>query len=361
MVPAHTSDDCCPCPPAPCPHSYPIVVRGKQPAQPVDAGQTSLAPYIRSRAAASPSQLSPVYMSPSGIYTTNMFLPRPKEPQTLSVDLTMAVRSAAAVSCSEMAHVGDPSSSQSGCVRKFDMNRLPCGTDEEEEEEEGGEGGTSSAISIVSPCLSPDRHNHTINPVHKEGIYTAPALTNTSHEEEEGEEEGGVTAGGGRGGVPPRKKLRLSKEQSALLEDSFREHHTLNPKQKSALAKQLNLKSRQVEVWFQNRRARTKLKQTEVDCEFLKRCCESLTEENRRLQREVDELRAMKVGPPCVIAQDLYMQMQMPMAMQMPLPAATLTMCPSCERMGTTIDKRALTFAKPSYYVTNFRQPSAAC
>ncbi|CAA2954585.1 homeobox-leucine zipper HAT14-like [Olea europaea subsp. europaea] len=53
-----------------------------------------------------------------------------------------------------------------------------------------------------------------------------------------------------------RKKLRLSKEQSAFLEESFKEHNTLNPKQKLALAKQLNLRPRQVEVWFQNRRAR---------------------------------------------------------------------------------------------------------
>ncbi|KAL2464737.1 Homeobox-leucine zipper protein HAT14 [Forsythia ovata] len=74
-----------------------------------------------------------------------------------------------------------------------------------------------------------------------------------------------------------RKKLRLTKEQSAFLEESFKEHNTLNPKQKLALAKQLNLRPRQVEVWFQNRRARTKLKQTEVDCEYLKRCCEKLT------------------------------------------------------------------------------------
>ncbi|XP_057849870.2 homeobox-leucine zipper protein HOX3 [Cryptomeria japonica] len=290
-------------------------------------------------------------MSPSGIYTLNMFLSRPQDKP--GVELT-----AAAEAVSEMAQVGDPSCSQSGCVRNFDINRLPSGEEEEEEELEEETGGSSSAVSIVSPFLSPlsntsdKEHDHTTTttttitaPIH---VYTAPA---SREEEEEGDGPG----------VPPRKKLRLSKEQSALLEESFREHHTLNPKQKSALAKQLNLKSRQVEVWFQNRRARTKLKQTEVDCEFLKRCCESLTEENRRLQREVEELRAIKVAPPaCLIsAQDLYMPMTMPMPM--PLPAATLTMCPSCERMGTTIDKRALTFAKPSYYVTNFRQPSAAC
>ncbi|GFZ16584.1 homeobox protein 2 [Actinidia rufa] len=116
-----------------------------------------------------------------------------------------------------------------------------------------------------------------------------------------------------------RKKLRLSKDQSAILEESFKEHNTLNPKQKLALAKRLGLRPRQVEVWFQNRRARTKLKQTEVDCEFLKRCCENLTEENRRLQKEVQELRALKLSP------QFYMQMT---------PPTTLTMCPSCEHVG---------------------------
>lgn len=116
-----------------------------------------------------------------------------------------------------------------------------------------------------------------------------------------------------------RKKLRLTKEQSALLEDRFKEHSTLNPKQKQALAKQLSLRPRQVEVWFQNRRARSKLKQTEVDCEFLKRCCDTLTDENRRLQKEVNELRAMKFA-----TAPLYMR----------LPAATLTMCPSCDRVA---------------------------
>ncbi|XP_074352740.1 homeobox-leucine zipper protein HAT4-like [Apium graveolens] len=54
-----------------------------------------------------------------------------------------------------------------------------------------------------------------------------------------------------------RKKLRLSKDQAAILEDSFKEHNTLNPvnKQKLALAKKPGLRPRQVEVWFQERRA----------------------------------------------------------------------------------------------------------
>ncbi|XP_021896220.1 homeobox-leucine zipper protein HOX3 [Carica papaya] len=127
-------------------------------------------------------------------------------------------------------------------------------------------------------------------------------------------------------GGPPRKKLRLTKEQSRLLEESFRQNHTLNPKQKETLATQLKLRPRQVEVWFQNRRARSKLKQTEMECEYLKRWFGSLTEQNRRLQREVEELRAMKVGPPTVIS---------PHSCE-PLPASTLTMCPRCERVTST-------------------------
>ncbi|KAH6755658.1 homeobox leucine zipper protein [Perilla frutescens var. hirtella] len=121
-------------------------------------------------------------------------------------------------------------------------------------------------------------------------------------------------------GALNRKKLRLSKQQSAFLEESFKEHNTLNPKQKLALAKQLNLRPRQVEVWFQNRRARTKLKQTEIDCEYLKKWCEKLSEENRRVHKELQELRALKTSS----------------TFQTQLPATTLTMCPSCQRVTTT-------------------------
>ncbi|KAF8045312.1 hypothetical protein N665_5211s0003 [Sinapis alba] len=139
------------------------------------------------------------------------------------------------------------------------------------------------------------------------------------------EEEGGNCEG-------TRKKLRLSKEQALVLEETFKEHSTLNPKQKLALAKQLNLRTRQVEVWFQNRRARTKLKQTEVDCEYLKRCCDTLTEENRRLHKEVSELRALKLSP------HLYMHMT---------PPTTLTMCPSCERVSASSSPAMAAAAAP--------------
>ncbi|KAJ9540786.1 hypothetical protein OSB04_027292 [Centaurea solstitialis] len=117
------------------------------------------------------------------------------------------------------------------------------------------------------------------------------------------------------GSVNGRKKLRLTKAQSGLLEEAFKLHTTLNPKQKQELARDLKLRPRQVEVWFQNRRARTKLKQTEVDCEYLKKCCETLKDENRRLRREVEELKASKT-------------------VYMPMPAATLTVCPSCEHVN---------------------------
>ncbi|XVF59195.1 hypothetical protein PTKIN_Ptkin07bG0255800 [Pterospermum kingtungense] len=158
-----------------------------------------------------------------------------------------------------------------------------------------------------------------------------------------------VSTGEDEDGVNARKKLRLTKEQSALLEESFKEHSTLNPKQKQALAKQLNLRPRQVEVWFQNRRARTKLKQTEVDCEFLKKCCDRLTDENRRLQKELQELKAVKV------AQLFYMHM----------PSATLTMCPSCERVGGVGDGNSknpfsILASKPHFY-NPFTNSSAAC
>ncbi|KAI7747385.1 hypothetical protein M8C21_002306 [Ambrosia artemisiifolia] len=149
--------------------------------------------------------------------------------------------------------------------------------------------------------------------------------------------------------VNGRKKLRLTKTQSALLEEAFKHHSSLNPKQKQELARELKLRPRQVEVWFQNRRARTKLKQTEVDCEYLKKCCEALKDENTRLHKELQELKSLKQS-----TQPPYMQ----------LPAATLTMCPSCKRIGdATSSANTLPFSitPKSHFFNSFNNPSAAC
>ncbi|PIA40889.1 hypothetical protein AQUCO_02400151v1 [Aquilegia coerulea] len=93
-----------------------------------------------------------------------------------------------------------------------------------------------------------------------------------------------------------RKKLVLTHEQVMMLEQNFRQHNVLTQTKKHDLADQLNLQPRQVEVWFQNRRARTKLKQREIDCEFWKTYCESLRDENRRLKIELQDLRSRKLG-----------------------------------------------------------------
>jgi homeobox-leucine zipper protein len=98
----------------------------------------------------------------------------------------------------------------------------------------------------------------------------------------------------------------------------------IDQKQKAALARQLNLKPRQVEVWFQNRRARTKLKQTEADCDLLRRWCDHLAADNARLRRDLAELRRSSSSPPVS-----------------GLAVATPVVCPSCAHD----DKRRLAFA----------------
>ncbi|CAK9322420.1 unnamed protein product [Citrullus colocynthis] len=145
-----------------------------------------------------------------------------------------------------------------------------------------------------------------------------------NEEEEDEEEEEEVEEEEEEMKLGCRKKLRLSRQQSAFLEESFKQHHTLYPKQKLEVARRLNLLPRQVEVWFQNRRARTKLKQTEVECEYLKKCCATLTQQNTKLQKELQDLRALKT------THSLFMHS----------PATTLTLCASCERAAATPNSR---------------------
>ncbi|ESQ28109.1 hypothetical protein EUTSA_v10019141mg [Eutrema salsugineum] len=166
-------------------------------------------------------------------------------------------------------------------------------------------------ISIPSFSPSPSSGDHMVRDL---DINQTPKMEEdrewimigaTPHVNEEDNKSGGRR----------RKKLRLTKEQSHLLEESFIQNHTLTPKQKQELATFLKLSQRQVEVWFQNRRARSKLKHMEMECEYLKKWFGSLKEQNRRLQIEVEELRALK-----------------------PLSASALTICPRCDRVADTAD-----------------------
>jgi septal ring factor EnvC (AmiA/AmiB activator) len=71
---------------------------------------------------------------------------------------------------------------------------------------------------------------------------------------------------------------------------------------------------------------RTKLKQTEVDCESLKRWCESLTDENQRLKQELVELQRSAAMAARAAGSPLFAQP--------PRAAATVNFCPSCEKVA---------------------------
>ncbi|KAL5226132.1 hypothetical protein ABZP36_012771 [Zizania latifolia] len=213
---------------------------------------------------------------------------------------------------------------------------------------EGEDLGTWLALGIGGSCDHGDRRP---SPVQLDGLFRQYVKEETrgcddDHDQDAGSRKGEIRGarqrrnggdgsrsrvrspsdGGsdGIGGGGARKKLQLTKEQSTLLEDSFRVHNILSHAQKHDLARQLKLKPRQVEVWFQNRRARTKLKQTEVDCEYLKRCCESLTNENLRLKHELMELQRLAAA-----AAGSHLYVQFPRAAA----AAMVDVCPSYEKV----------------------------
>jgi hypothetical protein len=151
-------------------------------------------------------------------------------------------------------HGGASSSPRGGII--IDMNQLPSTT----ECDEAVLSSSPSSTGVKLPEGSKKFYEFDLE--ERERVCDLSSRGGGGSDDEDG---GGTNA--------TRKKLRLSKEQSALLEESFKDRSTLNPKQKNALAKQLNLRPRQVEVWFQNRRARYTHAfslcnlQTEVNCE----------------------------------------------------------------------------------------------
>lgn len=89
----------------------------------------------------------------------------------------------------------------------------------------------------------------------------------------------------------PEKKRRLTPEQVQFLEKNFELENKLEPERKVQLAKELGLHSRQVAIWFQNRRARCKTKQLEKDYESLKAGYDRLKASFDTLIKERDDLQ----------------------------------------------------------------------
>ncbi|KAL6952012.1 hypothetical protein U1Q18_043539 [Sarracenia purpurea var. burkii] len=114
-------------------------------------------------------------------------------------------------------------------ARGFDVNRLPPASEEEEAEDGAAVSSPNSVASSFQMdfCVYRGGGNVGGNKRDSEaaGIDVGDAERASSRASDE--DENGLT----------RKKLRLTKEQSAYLEESFKEHNTLSPKQKLALAK----------------------------------------------------------------------------------------------------------------------------
>ncbi|KAK4843856.1 hypothetical protein QYF36_013525 [Acer negundo] len=97
-----------------------------------------------------------------------------------------------------------------------------------------------------------------------------------------------------------KKMKRFSDEQIRSLEFMFESEERPESRKKQQLANSLGLEPRQVAIWFQNRRARSKTKQIEYEYNKLKSSFESLASsyeslktENQSLIVQIQKLKSM--------------------------------------------------------------------
>ncbi|XP_074578698.1 homeobox-leucine zipper protein HAT5-like [Curcuma longa] len=88
------------------------------------------------------------------------------------------------------------------------------------------------------------------------------------------------------------KKRRLTIDQVRLLEKNFELENKLEPERKLQLANDLGLEPRQVAIWFQNRRARSKTKHLEKEYESLKSSYDTLKVDHDNLAKENEKLKS---------------------------------------------------------------------
>lgn len=114
--------------------------------------------------------------------------------------------------------------------RGFDVNRLPPA---------GGAAAGVEEVSSPNSVASSFQMDFSIlrgsgNLIHKRDMGLGP------NDVVEGERASSRASDEDENGLNGRKKLRLSKEQSAYLEESFKEHSTLNPVSKVKFRNKLN-------------------------------------------------------------------------------------------------------------------------
>ena len=89
-----------------------------------------------------------------------------------------------------------------------------------------------------------------------------------------------------RSGIMGMKKNRLCLEKVKALENHFEEDNKLSPESKMKIAEEVGLEPRQVAIWFQNRRARSKTKHLEKEYDLLKATYDALQLDYRSLEQE---------------------------------------------------------------------------
>ena len=88
-----------------------------------------------------------------------------------------------------------------------------------------------------------------------------------------------------------KHKKRLTQDQVRLLETSFDHGKKLEPERKLHLARELGVPPRQVAIWYQNKRARWKTQNLELDYNVIRVRLEHALIEKRRLERDVIRLQ----------------------------------------------------------------------
>ncbi|XP_015899167.2 homeobox-leucine zipper protein ATHB-52 [Ziziphus jujuba] len=116
-------------------------------------------------------------------------------------------------------------------------------------------------------------------------------------------------------------KKRLTYEQVKLLERSFTSNNKLQPERKHQLSLQLGIPPRQVAIWYQNKRARSRTQSLELDYSALQLSLENALAEKQQLKREVERLNG-----------ELAKAQEMLFALNVQTTTTTTTTASSCAR-----------------------------